>query len=94
MSALTDSSKPGTFNRGRNNGTFTCDQCGTRRQRANLGHDGGPGSVLCVDCWERAGDENMVADGNMTCAAFLARYGAHSDYCDCAAVPVIPSGVM
>lgn len=32
--------------------------------------------------WEKAGDNNAVSDGNMTCAEYFARWGEHSDYCD------------
>ena len=36
---------------------------------------------LCYPCYDMAGDENMVSDGNMSCTEFLARWGKHSDYC-------------
>jgi len=45
---------------------------------------------LCYPCYDRAGDENAVSDGTMTCALFLAQWGEHSDYCDCA--PAQPVG--
>lgn len=73
----------GTFARGSNAGTFTCNVCGKRRQKANREVSTGATTGVCTDCFDIAGDENMVADGHMTCREFLAIYGRHSDYCDC-----------
>lgn len=76
----------GKFNRGRNNGTARCIDCGKLVQRANIanvteanGRDG-----MCNSCFDKAGTQNMVADGIITCVEFQAIYGEHSDYCDCA----------
>jgi len=45
----------------------------------------GPRTGLCGTCYDRAGDENAVSDGHLTCAEFQSRYdGDHSEYCDCA----------
>jgi hypothetical protein len=48
----------GTFNRGRNAGTFTCTVCGTRRQLANM-----EATNVCTDCYDVAGIENEHQDG-------------------------------
>lgn len=50
--------KAGTFNRGGNNGTAVCAECGRRRQRANMANE-----MCCVDCYEIAGLENEHYDG-------------------------------
>lgn len=74
----------GTFKKGTNAGTAKCTSCGQTRQRANIAMQTEPnGDGLCNECFNMAGDENMVADGNMTCVEFQAIYGQHSDYCDC-----------
>lgn len=70
----------GKFNKGKNNGTAVCDECGTRRQKAN-GQDLGGGSFICDPCFDKAGDQNAVSDGHMTCDQFQAQYGEHSEYC-------------
>lgn len=68
----------GKFTRGGNNGTRTCVECGTRRQVANM-----EGQV-CIDCYEKAGTENAIADGMATCAAdFFPIYNEHAWSCDC-----------
>jgi hypothetical protein len=36
---------------------------------------------LCTPCFDRAGDDNSVADGAMTCAEYRGQYGDHSEYC-------------
>lgn len=80
----------GTFNRGSNAGTARCRECGELRQRANI--DGSTG--LCSGtrkdgktpgCYDKAGDNNSVADGWLTPAEYHETYGEHSDYCpdDC-----------
>jgi len=51
-------------------------------------HVDGTPTGLCNGCFNRAGDDNAVSDGNMTCAEFRANWGAHSTYCTCAAVAV------
>lgn len=81
----------GKFNRGRNNGTAKCIDCGKLVQRGNIaciteanGRDG-----MCEKCFEKAGQQNCVSDGIITCVQFQAMYnGEHSEYCDCVAAPV------
>jgi hypothetical protein len=68
----------GTFDRKNNNGTARCVECGTLRQKANGEYAGG--TFHCNPCYERAGDENSVADGWMTEADFVAKYGQPSGY--------------
>jgi len=68
----------------------TCTYCGQSGLALAALDGSAPNTGLCGTCWDRAGDENAVADGHLTCAAFAARYdGDHSDYCDCA--PVAPA---
>jgi hypothetical protein len=57
----------------------TCNGC--QIERIYLAATNGDGTGLCAGCYDRAGDENMVSDGHMSCTEFLARYGAHSEYC-------------
>jgi hypothetical protein len=59
-----------------------CTACHERKHLAAL-----TGTLvgLCTRCYDMAGDDNAVSDGHMTCADFKARYGEHSQYCDCAA---------
>ena len=78
--------KAGTFRRGTNAGTAKCAECGRTRQRANMANE-----LTCVDCYERAGDDNAVADGQMTVAAYHERYGEHSWACP--TLCPIPGGV-
>lgn len=74
----------GKFNKGQNAGTAKCGDCGKTFQKGNMQRlDNGTTGYNCNRCFDRAGDENAVADGYMTCADFKARYGEHSDYCDC-----------
>jgi hypothetical protein len=78
---MTQGNRTGKFNLGQNNGTAVCVECGRRRQKGN--GEQADGAFHCVDCWTKAGDQNMVADGQMSCREFVARYGEHSEYCDC-----------
>ena len=78
---MTQDTLTGKFNLGRNNGTAVCVECGRRRHKDN--GEQADGGFHCVDCWTKAGDQNMVADGQMSCREFMARYGEHSEYCDC-----------
>jgi hypothetical protein len=59
-----------------------CTACHERKHLAAL-----TGTLvgLCTRCYDMAGDDNAVSDGHMTCADFKARYGEHSQYCDCKA---------
>jgi hypothetical protein len=67
------------FAAGTNRGTKVCGDCGKRTWESRIE----PSSGLCVECYNRAGDENSVADGYLSCATFVERYGQHSEYCDC-----------
>lgn len=71
--------KAGKFNQGRNAGTARCGECGNLRQKANMARDNGP-LAICNDCYDKAGDANSVADGQMTEAAFVALYDEPSGY--------------
>lgn len=66
------------FERGTNRGTQVCIGCGKRTWASRIQN-----GTLCDPCFDRAGAENSVADGNMTCAEFLAEFGQHSEYCNC-----------
>lgn len=46
---------------------------------------------MCRLCWDKAGDDNAVADGHMSEAEFFARYGEHSTWVKRAEVDVEPT---
>ena len=71
----------GKFTAGHNPGTGTCVVCRRTRQMANIATDTGEG-LICVDCFDKAGDENAVADGDLTTADFHKRYGTHAWSCE------------
>ncbi len=73
---------PGKFTKGANTGTLVCDDCGARKQVANMAVHTAKGHGVCVPCYDKAGDDNSVSDGHMTCAEFRSKYGTHSEYCD------------
>lgn len=78
----------GQFNRGQNAGTARCGECNTLHQKGKMQRiDNMTTGYICEPCWDMAGDENSVSDGYMTCVEFIARYGKHSEYCDCGYVP-------
>jgi hypothetical protein len=56
----------------RGTGRFTCTSCG-KKTRAT-GHRDNEYVGMCRDCYERAGNENAVSDGQMTQAEFDAKY--------------------
>ena len=73
----------GKFKVGTNPGTDTCGLCGERRQVANMARSGGA-DAICNRCYDRAGDENAVSDGDMTCEVFAGRYPGFTPWsCEC-----------
>ena len=53
-------------------GCFTCQSCGKKTRSTGCGDN--EHVNLCVDCYERAGDENSVSDGLMTQEEFNAKW--------------------
>lgn len=56
----------------RGSGCYTCGVCGKRTRSTGRGDC--EHVKLCVDCYDRAGDENAVLDGQMTREEFDARW--------------------
>lgn len=71
--------KTGKFTKGGNPGTAKCIECGQTRQRAN-GQTPDGVHFVCNPCYDKAGDANAVADGQLTEADFVARYDEPSGY--------------
>ena len=84
----------GKFNKGRNAGTATCEACGAVHQKANMGTMVTRTTGVCKPCFDKAGDDNAVSDGQMTCPEFYARWGEHSEYCDCPSTGAVPEAVI
>lgn len=61
----------------RGTGCFNCEVCGKKTRATGVVAIGGK---LCVSCWDKAGDENAVADGQMSETEFFNTYGEHSPY--------------
>lgn len=57
----------------RGSGTYICGSCGKRTRATGQGEEG---CGLCATCYERAGDENAVSDGQMTQESFDAKWQA------------------
>jgi hypothetical protein len=76
-------SNGGKFDKGQNAGTARCGWCMKLHQKGVMQTWDTATGYVCNPCFDEAGDENSVSDGYMTCAAFQARYGKHSEYCDC-----------
>lgn len=70
----------GTFKPGINAGVAKCTVCGKTRQRANISVENGI-STVCTTCYDKAGDENAVADGDLSTVDFHSRYGTHAWSC-------------
>jgi len=56
-------------------GCFNCVDCGKLTRSTG---EQAVGSKLCVRCWDKAGDDNAVSDGEMTEESFFATYNEHS----------------
>jgi hypothetical protein len=59
-------------------GCYECGVCGKKTR--STGNGDNENAKLCVECWEKAGDENAVMDGLMTQADFNARYGVNENF--------------
>lgn len=57
----------------RGSGCYTCVDCGKRTRATGRGDN--EHVKLCEDCYDRAGDENSVADGLLSVEAFKERWG-------------------
>jgi ribosome-binding protein aMBF1 (putative translation factor) len=55
----------------RGSGCYTCKSCGKKTRKTGDGAELG----LCNRCYEMAGDENAVADGQMTQEEFNQKWG-------------------
>ena len=77
-STKTAAKKHSGFEKG--SGCYTCKSCG---KQTRAGADGDPSAVnvgLCTTCWEKAGDENAVMDGQLSQEEFNKRWGVNENF--------------
>lgn len=58
-------------------GQYQCIECGKQTRETGEGESQ---SRLCLRCWNKAGDDNAVSDGQMSENDFYAIYEEHSSW--------------